>query len=188
MRCKLIVRKQKRYSIVLNLAAWNSNCGVETRRLILTKHQPPHENLGEWKSPSWGINQKCAPHERSPCAPKFEDRSHGETLTQERWARRAAVNVVKNIYRFENSDQATFYVPGEVKGMSTPITAKRPEERTFVVDSRASIHMMSKKRIKLTRDGHSENVQNSLLWHSLPMEKCTPTRSNKCSFMTWISS
>ena len=35
---------------------------------------------------------------------------------------------------------------GEVKGMSTPVTSKRPEEREFVVDSGASMHMMSKKK------------------------------------------
>ena len=35
--------------------------------------------------------------------------------------------------------------PGEVKGMSTPVTSKIPEEREFVVDSGASMHMTSKK-------------------------------------------
>ena len=34
--------------------------------------------------------QKCAPHERSPCAPKFGERSHEETLHQERCVRKAA--------------------------------------------------------------------------------------------------
>ena len=31
--------------------------------------------IRERKGPSRGIVQKCAPHERSPCAPKFEERS-----------------------------------------------------------------------------------------------------------------
>ena len=34
----------------------------------------------ERKGPSRGIILKCAPHERSLCAPKFQDRSHEETL------------------------------------------------------------------------------------------------------------
>ena len=34
----------------------------------------------ERKGPSRGIIQKCAPHARSPCAPKFGERSHEETL------------------------------------------------------------------------------------------------------------
>ena len=101
----------------------------------------------ERKGPSRGIIQKCAPHERSPCAPKFEERSHEETLHQERCARKAAWDFAKkNIYKLKNSDKATFYIPGEVKGMSTPRASKRPEEREFVVDSRASTHMMSKKK------------------------------------------
>ena len=42
-------------------------------------------------------------------------------------------------------DKAPFYVPGEVKSMSTPVTSKKAEEREFVVDSGVSMHMMSKK-------------------------------------------
>ena len=38
-----------------------------------------------------------------------------------------------------------FYVPGEVMAMPAP-TSKRSEEREFVVDSGASMHMMSKKK------------------------------------------
>ena len=51
----------------------------------------------ERKGPSRGIILKCAPHERILCAQKFEDRSHEETLTQERCARKAAWDLAKNI-------------------------------------------------------------------------------------------
>ena len=51
----------------------------------------------------------------------------------------------KNIYKLKNSEKASFYNTGEVKGMSTPVTSKRTEEREFVVDSGALMHMMSKK-------------------------------------------
>ena len=101
--------------------------------------------IRERKGPSRGIIPKCEPHERSPCAPKFEERSHEETLTQERCARKAAWDLAKHIYKLKTSDKTTFYVPGEVKGMSTLVTSKRPEEREFVVDSGASMHMMRKK-------------------------------------------
>ena len=47
--------------------------------------------------------------------------------------------------KLKNLDEATFYVPGEVKGKSTPISSKRPEDSEFVVDSGAPMHMMSKK-------------------------------------------
>ena len=87
------------------------------------------------------------------------NRSHEDTLHQESCARKAAWCLSKNIHELMNLEKTTFYIPGEAKVMSTPIASKRPEEREFVVDSGASMHMMSKKRIKLRRDGHSKKVQ-----------------------------
>ena len=49
----------------------------------------------------------------------------------------------------------------KLKGMPTPTASQRPEEREFVVDSGASMHLVSKKRIKLRRDGHCSKVQNT---------------------------
>ena len=46
--------------------------------------------IRERRCPSRGIIQKCEPHERSPCAPKFGERSHEDTLHQETCARKAA--------------------------------------------------------------------------------------------------
>ena len=74
----------------------------------------------ESKGPSRGIVQKCAPHERGPCAPKFDKRSHEETLHQERCARKAAWDLAKNIYKLKNSDKTTFYVPGEGRRHDAP--------------------------------------------------------------------
>ena len=53
----------------------------------------------------------------------------------------------KHLQAQEFGQSYVFYVPGEVKGMSAPIASKRPEEREFVVDSGASMHMMSKKEL-----------------------------------------
>ena len=53
----------------------------------------------------------------------------------------------ENLYKLKNLDRTTFYDPGEVEGMSTPITSKRPEEREFVVDSGASMHMVNKRQL-----------------------------------------
>ena len=39
--------------------------------------------IRERKGPSPGVIQKCEPHERNPCAPKFEERTQDETLHQE---------------------------------------------------------------------------------------------------------
>ena len=47
----------------------------------------------------------------------------------------------ENIYKLKN---ATFYSSVEAKAIQAP-TSKSPEEREFVVDSGASMHMLSKK-------------------------------------------
>ena len=108
-----------------------------------------HQKNRDRKGPSQGINQKCEPHERSPCAPKFGERSHEETLHQERCARGAAWDLAKHNYKLKHSDNATFYTPFERRVMLAHIASKSPEEREFNVDSGASKHMMSKKRLKL---------------------------------------
>ena len=46
--------------------------------------------IRERNGPSRGIIPKCGPHQRGPCAPKFGERSHEETLHQEGCVRRAA--------------------------------------------------------------------------------------------------
>ena len=83
--------------------------------------------IRERKGPSQGIIPKCEFHERSLCAPKFDERSHEETLHQERCARGVAWNLAKLFYKFKISRK----------------------KREFVVDSGASMYMMSKKRRKL---------------------------------------
>ena len=105
-----------RKSILREPGKWRSKHAVKFSKD--TWHQI---KIRERKVPSRGIIHKCEPHERSPCAPKFEDRSHEETLTQERCARKAVWDLAKNIYKLK--------CLGEVKGMSTPVTSKRPEKR-----------------------------------------------------------
>ena len=51
----------------------------------------------------------------------------------------------KHVQTQEFGQSYGFYVPGEVKGVSTPVTSKEPEVQEFVVDSGASMHMMNKK-------------------------------------------
>ena len=67
-----------------------------------------HIKIREWKGPSRGVIQKCEPHERNPCAPSCEERTQDETLQQERCARRAAWDLAKIVYKFKNTDKATF--------------------------------------------------------------------------------
>ena len=97
--------------------------------------------IRERKGPSRGLIQKCAPHGRSPCALKFKNRSHEETLQQERCARKAAWNLANIFLSSRIRIQIRFIF------LVKPITSKRPEEREFVVDSGAWMHMMSKKEL-----------------------------------------
>ena len=84
------------------------------------------------------------PRERNPNAPKFEDRSQEETEWQERCAREAAWRLAKSIIKLKEKHKAAFFSPSENGCLPARSTIK-PQEREFVVDSRASMHMISKK-------------------------------------------
>ena len=82
-------------------------------------------------------------HERNPNAPKFEDRSLEETEWQERCAREAAWRLAKSVLELNEKNKATFFSPSGNRCLLA--STLRPEEREFVVDSGASMHMISKK-------------------------------------------
>ena len=84
------------------------------------------------------------PHQRSPNAPKFEDRSQEETEWQERCAREAAWSLAKNILKLMEKSKTGFFSLSENRCLPAPSTLK-PEGREPVVDSGASMHMISKK-------------------------------------------
>ena len=75
---------------------------------------------------------------------KFEDRSQEETERQQRYARSTAWNLAKNMYKLTEKDKATFYSPSEEWALPASST-KEPEEREFVVDSGAGMHVVSKR-------------------------------------------
>ena len=83
------------------------------------------------------------PHERSPNAPKFVDRSQEETEWQEQSAREAAWKLAKNVLKLKEHQRAASFSPSENRCLPAPTL--KPEERKFVVDSGASMHMISKK-------------------------------------------
>ena len=83
------------------------------------------------------------PHERSPNAPKLEDRSQEETEWQEQGAREAAWKLAKNVLKLKEQERATFLSLSENRCLLA--STRKLEEREFVVDSGASMHMISKK-------------------------------------------
>ena len=81
----------------------------------------------KYKGSSLGQIQVKNPHQRSPYAMTLEDRT-----------------LPKNIYKLKENETATFYSPAEELVLLAAST-KEPEEREFVVDSGARVHVVSEK-------------------------------------------
>ena len=113
------------------------------QRVTFTKAIARYANIRD-QNPSLGMICPGDPHQRSPNAPKFEDRSQEETEWQEQGAREAAWKLAKNIIKLKEHERATFFSPSENRCLPAPSTLI-PEEREFVVDSGASMHKISKK-------------------------------------------
>ena len=76
-----------------------------------TKAVARHADIQD-QNPSLGMTCPSAPHQRSPNAPKFEDRSQEETEWQEQGAREAAWRLAKSILKLEEN-KAAFLSPSE---------------------------------------------------------------------------
>ena len=68
-------------------STWTRKIGIKTRRQILRMHLAPNQNSGMKRSIARDYPKVCASWAQSLRAPKFEDRSHEETLHQEGCAR-----------------------------------------------------------------------------------------------------
>ena len=112
------------------------------RRVKFTKGVARHADIRD-QNPSLGLICPGEPHQRSPNAPKFEGRPQEETEWQEQGAREAAWKLAKSVPKLMEKNKATFFSPSEKRLL--PASTLKPEEREFVVDSGASMHMISKK-------------------------------------------
>ena len=112
------------------------------------------------QNPSLGYICPGEPHQRSSNAPKFEDRSQEETEWQEQGVREAAWKLVKNVLKFNEDERATFFSLSEKRCLLA--STLQLEEREFVVDSEAPMHMVSKKDLS--------DVEMDIMTKS-----CTPT-------------
>ena len=112
------------------------------QRVKFTKAIARHTKIRD-QNPSLGCICAGEPHQRNPNAPKFEDRSQEETEWQEQGAREAAWKLAKSVLKLKEQERATFFSPSENRCL--PASTLKPEEREFVVDSGASMHMISKK-------------------------------------------
>ena len=121
----------------------SSNTRKPIRCVRFTKAVVHHACIRD-QNPSLGMICPGDHHQRNPNAPKFEDRSQEETEWQERCAREAAWRLAKSILKLKEKSKAAFFSPSENWCLPAPSNLKL-EEREFVVDSGASMHMISKK-------------------------------------------
>ena len=113
-----------------------------SQRVKFTKAIARHTKIRD-RNPSLGYICPGERHQRRPNAPKFEDRSLEEIEWQEQGAREAAWKQAKSVLKLKERDRATFFSPSE--NWCLPASNLKPEEREFVVDSGASMQMISKK-------------------------------------------
>ena len=111
-------------------------------RVKLTKAVARHTKIRD-QNPSLGYICPSEPHQRSPNAPKFENRSQEETEWQEQSTREAAWKLAQSVLKLKEQERATFFSPSENRCL--PASTPKPEEREFVVDYGASMDMISKK-------------------------------------------
>ena len=112
------------------------------QRVRFTKAIARHTKIRD-QNPSLGHICPGEPRQCSTNAPKFEDRSQEETEWQEQGARAAAWKLAKSVLKSKEHERATFFSPSENRCL--PASNLKLEERDFVVDSGASMHMISKK-------------------------------------------
>ena len=98
------------------------------QRVKFTKAVARHTKIRD-RNPSLGYICPGEPHERSPNAPKFEDRSREETVWQELGAREAAWKLAKSVLKLKEHERATFFSPSENRCL--PASNLKPEEREF---------------------------------------------------------
>ena len=82
------------------------------QRVTFTKAIARHTQIRD-QNPSLGYICPCEPHQRSPNAPKLEDRSQEETEWQERGAREASWQLARSVLKVKEQDRATFFSPSE---------------------------------------------------------------------------
>ena len=120
----------------------SSNILKPIRCVRFTKAVLRHANIRD-QNPSLGMICPGDLHQRNPNAPNFEDRSQA-TEWRGRCAREAAWRLAKHILKLKEKDKTTFFSLSENRCLPAPSTLTL-EEREFVVDSGASMHMISKK-------------------------------------------
>ena len=155
------------------------------QRVKFTKAIARHTKIRD-QNPSLGYICPGEPHERSPNAPKFEDRSQEETEWQEQGAREAAWKLAKNVLKLKEHQRAAFFSSPENRCL--PASTLKPEEREFVVDSGASMHMISKKDLSNAEMDTLTKSCSPTIVITANGEVCKRMKRQLCMSKSWIYS
>ena len=109
----------------------SSNIRKPIRCVRFTEAVLRHANIRD-QNPSLGMICPSDPHQRNPNAPNLRI-----------GLREAAWKLAKSVLNLKEQERAAFFSPSE--NWCLPASNLKPEEREFVVDSGASMHMISKK-------------------------------------------
>ena len=91
----------------------STNMQRPIQRVKFTKAIARHTKIRD-QNPSLGYICPGEPRERSPNAPKFEDRSQEETEWQEQGAREAAWKLARSVLKLIEHKRAIFFSPSEI--------------------------------------------------------------------------
>ena len=94
-----------------------------------TKAIATHTKIRD-QNPSLGYICPGEPHERSPNAPKIEDRSQEETEWQEQGAREETWKLAKRVLKLKEHERATFFSPSEKRCL--PASTLKPEDENLL--------------------------------------------------------
>ena len=112
------------------------------QRVKFTKAIARHTKTRD-QNPSLGYMCPGEPHERSPMLRNLRIVHAKRQSGQELGARGAAWKLAKNVFKLKEHEKAAFISSPENRCHLA--SSLKPEEREFVVDSGASMHMISKK-------------------------------------------
>ena len=180
-----------RLLLVKVYSTWTWKIGIKSHRQMLQRHMAPDQNSG--KKGSIAKIQKSAPLERSFLRAGIKGKITWGDVAPRKMRPQFIVVYGENIQKLKNSDNITFNIFGDVKGMPAPTTSKRPDEQEFGVDStrmlllvgqrsRATIDPKNGKRIFCKTDsfvplvvpGLSVNSGSSSSSATLPQESLEP--------------
>ena len=88
--------------------------------------------------------EREASRRRTSWAQSVRHQVWGKETRRNLAARKVRPDLAKSVYKLNNTDQTTFFSPIDARSMPA-FPSKLPEDREFVVDSGASMHMLCKK-------------------------------------------